>query len=169
MQSKKRHPFIFLINILIFLLIIVLSSIDSIDISIKNATPFLPLPLIAAFACFHSVEKSAVVGLITGICLDSIALNSYCFNAVAFLALGTFVALSGNTLFNKNIRASVAVSIIVCFVYFVFYWLCFMAFGTGIKNSLIYLLQYAVPSAAYSALFIFPFYYLYRFLNKYKG
>lgn len=169
MLAKKRHPIIFIINILLFFAVIIFSGNDIIDISIKNATPFLALPLLCGFAIFSSFESAVIAGLLTGIMLDSVSLGSYCFNAMVFLILGAFISISSNTLFNKNIRAAIALSVIVCFIYFTAYWLVFEAFGKGLENSLIYLLQYAVPSAAYSAIFIIPFYYLYKHFDKIKN
>ena len=157
MLSKKRHPLIFIINLLLFFPVIILGGNDIIDISIKNATPFLALPLLCGFAIFSSMETAVIVGLLTGILLDGVSIGTYCFNAITFVVLGAFVCLASNTLFNKNLRAAIALSVITCFSYFVAYWLCFAAFGVGIVNSLIYLLQYAVPSEFYSSLLIIPF------------
>lgn len=169
MLAKKRHPIIFIINILLFFVVIIFSGNDIIDISIKNATPLLALPLLCGFAIFSSFESAVIAGLLTGIMLDSVSLGSYCFNAIVFLILGAFISISSNTLFNKNIRAAIALSVMVCFIYFTAYWLVFEAFGKELENSLIYLLQYAVPSAAYSAIFIIPFYYLYKHFDKIKN
>lgn len=169
MMSKKKHPFIFLLTVLLFLSVIIFSGNGIINISIKNATPLLALPLLCGFAVFHSFEASAIAGLLTGIMLDSVSLGTYCFNAIIFLVLGCFVNLASNSLFNKNLKAAVALSVICCFAYFTAYWICFAALGKGIKNSLTYLLSYGIPSAVYSAVFIIPFYYIFRYFNKLRS
>lgn len=169
MIAKKHHPFIFIINILLFFSVIILEDNGVVDFSIKNATPLFVLPLLCAFSMFENFEHSIVAGLLSGILLDGVTMGSFCFNAIVFVFLSAFVNLSSNSLFNKNLKASIAVSIIVCFSYFVIYWLCFMNFGVGIKNSLIYLLEYAMPSALYSAIFVIPFYFLYRRFNRIKS
>ena len=169
MLAKKHHPFIFIINILLFFAVILLGDNGVLDFSIKNATPLFILPLSSAFAMFESFENSIVAGLLSGILVDGVTMGAFCFNAIVFVLLATFINLASNSLFNKNLKASIAVSFIVCFAYFTIYWLCYMTFGTGIKNSLIYLLEYGMPSALYSAVFVIPFYFLYRHFNKIKS
>jgi len=168
MPVKKFRPLIFIFNILIFSAVLLFDTADFIDISIKNATPLLTLPLLCGFAIFASVSHSAAVGFIIGAVLDSTASDSYCFNTICFLLLGVFVCLSSNNLFNKNIRASTALAVIISVIYFTARWLCFMAFGVGMQNSLLYLLSYALPSAIYSAVFVFPFFYIFRHWSKPK-
>ena len=129
----------------------------------------LILPLLCAFSIFSNMEGVVIAGLISGIMLDSVASGTYCFNAIALVILGVLVSLLSGNLFNKNIRAAVALSLIVCCLYFTAYWLLFNAFGVGIENSLIYLLEYALPSATYSAVFIIPFYYLYKHFDSIKN
>lgn len=166
MLAKKHHPFVVLINILVFIFVLFFDSNPFIDISIKNAAPLLALPLITGFSIFSSPKRSAVAGFFIGAVTDSIAMKSYCFNALLFLSLGVGISLAANNLFNKNVRAATALSLITAVIYYTSYWLCFMAFGVGMKNSLIYLLGYALPSAIYSAVFIFPFFYLYRHFDR---
>lgn len=169
MLAKKHHPWIFTLNIIIFAFILLLDTSGFLNISIKNATPLLCLPLLCSYAIFAPLGRSALAGFVIGAMLDSTASGSYCFNTICFLLLGAFITLSANNLFNKNIRASIALAVIVSIIYFTARWLCFMAFGVGIKNSLIYLLSYALPSAVYSAVFILPFFYIYRHLSILKN
>lgn len=169
MLVKRRHPFIFIINILLFFVVIILGDSGTIDLSIKNATPFFILPLLSAFAMFNSFEVSVVAGLLSGTLIDGISMGTYCFNAIVLVLLAAFINLSSNSLFNKNLKASVAVSLIVCFTYFIIYWLRFMVFGVTIKNSLLYLLEYGMTSALYSAIFVIPFYFIYRHFDRIKS
>lgn len=169
MLAKKRHPWIFTLNVLIFTFVLLFDTSGFVDLSIDTATPMISLALLTAFAIFASVTRSAVVGFIVGAVWDSMTSGSYCFNTVAFFLLGAFISLAANNLFNKNIRASIAMAVIVAVIYFTARWLCFMAFGVGIENSLIYLLSYGLPSALYSAVFIFPCFYLYRYFNKLRN
>lgn len=169
MPDKKLHPFIFTLNFIIFAIILLFDTIGAIDISIKSASPLLCLPLLCGYAIFASVQGGAFAGFIIGAMLDGTASGSYCFNTVCFMLLGVFVSLAANNLFNKNIRAAVALSLITAAIYFTARWLCFMAFGVSIRNSLTYLLNFALPSAVYSAIFIFPFFYVYRHFNNLKN
>ncbi len=164
MQTKKRHPFIFLLNILIFTLAIILHPAESF-IAIKTATPMLILPILTAFSVFGSVYNCAAVGLITGVCFDALTSGAYCFNTAVFMCIAVSVNLLANNLFNKNIRSAVLLSLLAATVYFLLKWIVFFAIGADIENSLLYLLKYALPSAGYSAIFAFPFYYIYKHFN----
>lgn len=168
MLEKKSHPGIFFANVFIFFLLIIFHTSELFDISIKTATPLLLLPLLTAFAIFEPVGASAAVGFITGAFLDSVADGSYCFNTLVLMLIGAFVSLFANNLFNKNIFAAAVLSLITCVIYYVLLWISFHLFGRTVYDSLAYLLSYAFPSAVYSAVFIFPFYFLYRHFNRIK-
>ncbi len=166
MLAKKHHPLVVFLNIIVFSAVLLFDCNGFLSITIKNATPLLALPLITAFSIFATPQAGAVAGFIIGAVLDSVMAGSYCFNTIAFLLLGVAISLAANNLFNKNIRAAAALSVIIAVIYYTAYWLTFMAFGVGIKNSLIYLLSYGMPSALYSAVFIFPFFYLYKYFDR---
>lgn len=162
MIAKKNNPLIFISNILIFLIVLFFDMNNKVDISIRNATPLLIIPLLTAFSVFSSLEAATVVGLFSGAMLDSVAAGSYCFNTISLFIMGAVVNLAANNLFNKNMRGVAALTLITAVLYFTAYWLTFYAFGVGIKNSLIYLMSYGFPSAIYSSIFIFPFYFIYK-------
>lgn len=165
MRSKK-HTLIFTLNILIFFIIILLRYTNSSPLRFFDATPLLILPLLTAFSLFHSPISCAITGLFAGIFMDAVASGSYCFNAIMLLCIGTFVSVASNNLFNKNVPSSVVLSLITSGIYFIFQWIVFHARIENINDSLIYLLNYALPSAVVSAVFIFPFYFLYKYFHK---
>lgn len=165
MLTKKHHPFITFCTIVIFTVSLLFEGNTLIDISIKNATPLIAIPLVAGYSIFASINRSAVAGIIAGAMLDSFSSGSYCFNTICFLLIGVLTSLAANNLFNKNIRAAIALAVIISALYFIARWLVFMAFGVGIVNSLAYLLSYALPSSLYSAAFIFPYFYIFRYLS----
>lgn len=166
MRNIKRMRFVTTINIILFAVVILFHTSDIADISIGNATPLLLLPLITAFSIFNSPGKSVLAGFIAGACMDSVSGATYCFNTVCFMLIALFICLAANNLFNKNIRAAAVLSIISAGAYFVALWLTFHVFGRGVQDSLGYLLGFAFPSAVYSAVFIFPLFYLYRYFEK---
>lgn len=165
-MPKKNRGLLIFANTLILFFTILFTVSGVIDISIKNATPLALISLVSAFSIFNSVGKCAAVGFITGACLDSVQVGSYCFNTIIFMVLAVVVFLISNNLFNKNIQSAVALSLIMSVLYFGLKWVFFFAFGSSLQDSMTYLLSYALPSAVYSAAFIFPFYYLYRFFDK---
>lgn len=164
-MHNKKHPGIAILNILIFFCALLFYYTGILPISIKGIAPLLVLPILTAFSIYHSPLACAFTGLACGIFMDSCALGSFCFNAIMLLLIGTFVSLAASNLFNKNIFSASVLSLIVCAVYFVLLWLVFHM-GNNMNDSMIYLLNYAFPSAVYSAVFIIPFYYLFRHFNK---
>ena len=169
MPEKKHHIGIFFANLFIFFVVIIFHTSEVFDISIKTATPILLLPLITAFAIFEPIGASAAVGFISGAFLDSVADGSFCFNTLIFMLIGAFVSLFANNLFNKNLFAAAVLSIITSTVYYLSLWATFHLFGASAYDSLGYLLVYALPSAVYSSVFIFPLYFLYRKFSRIKA
>ena len=165
-MHNKRHIGILVLNILIFFLPLVFYYSGILTLSIKGATPLLILPILTAFSFFHTPLTCALTGLACGIFMDACALGSFCFNAILLLLLGVFVSLASSNLFNKNIRSAMVLSLITSAIYFILLWIIFHTKGVTLTDSLIYLLRYALPSAIYSALFILPFYYFFRYFNK---
>lgn len=166
MLAKKRNPLIFIINIALFFVVILFHTSEIIDISIKNATPMLLLPLITAFSLFSPMGSALAAGFISGALIDSIAQSSYCFNTVVLILIAVTVNLIANNLFNKNLFSAVVLCLMTCGVYYLLIWIFFHLVGRSVEDSLGYLLSYALPSALYSAVFILPFYCLYKFLKN---
>ncbi len=166
MPIKKHNYLITLLNILIFSFVILIQTSDILDLTVKTATPMLVLPLLCGYAFFADIRRCITAGLVTGIFIDSVAYNTYCFNTVALMLLTVGVAVASNNLFNKNIPAAAVLSLIMAGIYYFFLWLFFYISSTDLQSSLGYLLKYALPSALYSAVFVFPFYYLYKYLKK---
>lgn len=165
---KLKHPFITIINVLIFFVSMLFYYTGVLPLTIKGITPLLILPILTAFSIFNTPVVSAVAGLFCGVFMDANALDSYCFNAIVLVIIGAFVTVSSNNLFNKNIFAAMVLSLITAVFYFTLQWVVFETNNITIKDSLIYLLKYALPSAVYSAVFIIPFYYLYRYFERRK-
>lgn len=166
MQIKKRHPWINIISFLLFFFAFIIHYTDIINIGIKNAQPLIILPLLTAFSMFNGVGVSAAVGLTIGIFMDSVSSGAVCFNAAVLMALAALVSVCAERLFNRNIRASVLLCLLTSLFYFLLRWVCFYAFGMGPQENLTYLLSYAFPSVLYTAVFIFPFYFLYKYFYR---
>ncbi len=168
MLRKKHHPLLFFANVLIFTAIILFDTSELADISIKTATPMLVIPLLCGYAFFANTWNCLIAGVITGAFIDSVSQGAYCFNTVALMILAVSVSLASNNLFNKNIRAAVVLTLLISSVYYIFLWLFFYLSRYDIQSSIGYLLKYAFPSAVYTTVFIFPFYYIYRKFNEIK-
>lgn len=169
MLQKKRHPWIAVLTVLMFFIITILYLSDVIDISIKNATPMILLPMLTTFAIFSDIKFSALTGFLLGICIDSVMVGAYCFNAIVLMLIGVFSCLFANRFFNKNFKAAAVMSLLTSIVYFSLHWLVFFVFPINVKQSITYLLVYAMPSAVYSAVFVLPFYYIFKYISKIKS
>ncbi len=166
MLTRKKHPFIALANILIFFICYMLHYSSSSVFAIKNAQPFIIIPLITAFAIFNQIGISAVAGLIMGIFMDSVASNALCFNTLVMFLIATAISLVSINLFNRNIRAAALLCFLAGLVYFILRWLIFYAFKIPIEDTVIYLLSCAFPSIVYTTFLIIPFYFIYKYFDK---
>ncbi|MBQ2286726.1 MAG: rod shape-determining protein MreD [Clostridia bacterium] len=166
MQLKKKRILFGFFSFLLFFFSFIAHYTDSIDLSIKNAQPFILLPLITAFSMFTTPGTAAVSGLALGICMDGCAGGTVCFNAIAIMLAATFVSVAANNLFNRNIKSAILLSVIISLFYYILRWLIFYAFSSGSHDNLTYLLSYAFPSVLYTNAFIFPFYFIFRYFNS---
>ncbi len=162
MEKKTTKKAIFL-NFLLFLGISLLFSSDAVNISVNTATPLLPLSLLVAFSCYYSLNLSAVFGFLSGAVLDSVATGSYCFNTIFMLILGVLANLLLNTVFNKNWKAVFALCSLLSVLYYLVYWVIFIAFSLDFDGNTLYLLQYALPSSLYTGVVSLIFYFIYKF------
>ena len=155
-----------IITAILFVFVCLFFSIGTIDLRIKNATPFTVLALLTAYALFSSPTKSALAGLAVGVFLDSTSGGTYCFNSVILMLISLFVCLTSNNIFNKNLKASLVISLLAAVTYFVLYWAFFYIIGCSLRESLTYLINYGFTSAVYTAVFVLPFYYIFKFFQK---
>ena len=100
-MHRKKHPFIIILNLLLFALILLFYYTNNLVITIKGISPLLILPLLAAFSIFHSPIISAIVGLIAGIFMDSCVVGSYCFNSITLLVFAAFFSAFSFSSFEK--------------------------------------------------------------------
>ncbi len=169
MPKNLKKPLLFTFNVIIFFLISLLHYSDFLDIKIYGVGTTLLIPLLVSFSLWNSPLAAAIAGALSGMIMDSSAHGSYCFNAIILLLIGVFVSVTSNTLFNKNLPSAMVISLICSVVYYLLQWVIFHTFSEGITYSLSFLLQISLPSALLTAAFIFPFYYLYKYIEKLKS
>lgn len=166
MMKRRRHPGIFLLELLCFALLFIQHYSLGLPLTVKNATPFLLIPFMVACAMFCDEWNAMLIGLVIGIFMDAAAANTLCFHSVFMLLLGFSVSRTVHYLFNSNIRSAIALSLISALAYFALRWLLFIAFKETATGNITYLLSFAIPSAVYTCIFIIPFFYFQRFLAK---
>lgn len=168
MGEKKQNRLMYGVSCLLFFAVLIIHYSSAVDISIKNATPLAILPLIMAFSMFNEVTPSAFAGFATGLFMDGVTGRTLCFNTV-FLMLGAvIISVLADNLFNKNIRAALVICILLSAVYYIFKWAIFYTAGSGLTDNLSFLLYFAFPSAVYTEIFVFPFYFIYKYFNSKK-
>lgn len=170
MQNKRKPVWTSIISFLLFFFCFILHYTDSFDISIRHAAPLALVPLLAAYSMFAPVGASAALGLIIGICMDGCAAGgAACFNSAVMLVIAVSVSVTAENLFNRNMRSAFLLSVLASLFYYTVRWAVLYAFSAGARNSLTYLLSYAFPSSVYTSLFIFPFYFLFKYFDKLKN
>lgn len=168
MPKNFKKALLFAFNVMLFFLIALLHYSDFLSFRISGVGVTLLIPLLVAFSMNHPPITSALAGMLSGIVMDSSAHGAYCFNAIILLLLGTFISVSSSTLFNKNLPSAVVISLICSVIYYLAHWVIFHTFSEGITNGVSFLLEISLPSAILTALFIFPFYFLYKYVEKIK-
>ncbi len=166
MTDKKLKVTVSVLNIAVFIFIMLFQATGAISLSVKTATPLLFLPMLTAYASFGELKRTVLLSFFAGTVMDSVTARTYCFNTLIFIFIGVAVYLAANNIFNKNIKGVAVMALLTALLYFIVKWLVYFAFGVSINNSILYLLKYALPSAVYSAVFIIPFFYLYKHFSK---
>ncbi len=168
MTKNVKKALLFAFDVMLFFVVSLLHYSDFLNFKVFGAGTTILIPLLVAFSMNHSPLTSAMAGMLSGIIMDSSAHGTYCFNAILLLLIGTFVSVSSSTLFNKNLPSAVVISLICSVIYYLLQWAFFHTFSEGVTNGLSFLLEISLPSAVLTALFIFPFYFLYQYIEKIK-
>lgn len=166
-DMQKSKIWIKVCNVFIFFIVTIVYCSGAAPLTIANATPFTVLPLLVGYSIFSTTGKSAIAGLLCGICVDAVAAKAVSFNAIILMLTAVFVCLFANNFFNKNIKSALVMSILSSVIYFVLNWLLYYI-SSDVKDSTTFLMNYALPSAIYTAVLIIPSFYLYRYFDKIK-
>ena len=166
MLKKTNIKGYVLLIFFIFFLCLTLFGGSGISLAIKGVSPILAISLLVPFASFFPPIPSAVMGFLCGAVLDSISADSYCFNSLCLLLLSFLANYLAHAIFNRNLKASIALCFLITFLYHIFYWLSFLAFSISFSDNLRYLLQTALPCCVYTAVISVPFYFIFRKLSE---
>ncbi len=167
-MKTKHHYLKALIQIVLFGLFFLLHYNGIFTIKLLKATPMLLIPMLITFCMFNEELTSVLVGLVTGIFIDSVSIGGSYLHTILFFLISLAASLSAHYLLNNNFRTALLMSILASLLYFTARWLFFYAIGENIIDSANYLLQYALPSVIYTNIFTVPLYFLQRYLNKHK-
>ena len=168
MTDRKKVLILRIINTAFFAVFIGFQYNGILSIKILTANPMLPLALLVSCCMFSSEITSALTGLIAGIFVDCVASTPTGFNAILFMLISLAVSLISKHLFNNNVFAAFALSLMCSICYFLIRWIFCLAFSLQFTENLTYLMHYALPSCVYTAALTVPLYFLEKYLyNKF--
>ena len=162
---EKYHSHLYYSIVLICFSFFILQRIPALTLKIGNAYPLLLLPIVMVTACFLRERTGFWTGLACGIALDTVQNGSFCFNTIVFILFGVGFGLLFRFLLNRNIKSIILAGFIGSFIFFLTRWF-FLDLITGDPSALGILIKYEIPSAIYTALFVVPFFFLFRKLCK---
>ncbi len=149
----------------LFIVIHILTYNPFFSLKIFNAVPVLTIAAVVAVSYYFDEWWGFVAGTISGIFSDSVGSGTVCLNAIFLLSLGLISGVLFKKYLNRNILSVSMLSVIGSILYFLLYGLIF-TFNNDVFQGLEYLLLHCLPSAIYSGLFIFPFFYLLGLIKK---
>lgn len=166
-MKRKRHSgdytHIILIGVL-SLLFYLLQFTPWLSLRVAGARPVPLLPLLVAVSIFYGEWYGMTLGLILGMALDAVAAGASCFHALFFLFFGLVCGALSTYVLNRNLRAALTLSLGVSLVYFAARWARYLL-PLHDPDALSYLLRRSLPGALYTALWIVPFFYFFRWLS----
>lgn len=162
---EKYHSHLYYAIGLICFGLFILQRIPMLSLKIGNACPLLLLPVVMVTACILREWTGFWTGLTCGIALDTVQNGSFCFNTIVLLLFGVSFGLLFRFLLNRNIKSIILMGFIGSFVFFMVRWF-FLDFIAGDASALDILIKYEIPSAIYTALFVIPFFFIFKKLCK---
>jgi rod shape-determining protein MreD len=164
-EKKRKVP---VIEIIIASFVYLFHYTGLIDITIKGASPVILLPITVAVAMFYSELTGLLFGLCCGFAMDAVAASTSVFNTIAFMLIGFIAGLLAKRIFNRNLPAAIALTLISETGYFGIKWLI-SAIIPDVQGKVYYLLWNLTPCAVYTLIFIIPLYFLEKRLHKQKN
>lgn len=164
-EKKRKVP---VPEIILAALVYLFHYTGLIDITIKGASPIILLPITVAVAMFYDELVGLLFGLCCGFAMDAVAASTSVFNTIAFMLIGFIAGLLAKRIFNRNLPAAIALTLISEIGYFGIKWLISVIIP-DVQGKVYYLLWNLTPCAVYTLIFIIPLYFLEKRLHKQKN
>ncbi len=165
MDAKRKSFIAALLNIVLIFALFLLRFCGIATFQIGRATPMILIPVIISLSIFCGENASLLYAIFAGFLMDCAAGDTYCFNTVFMVIAATVCNLLSNRFLNRNLKAAVCLSATVSFGYFFLKYLVSFVFR-GIPVHYDYFILYLIPSVVYTAVWIIPFYFLQKLLNR---
>lgn len=166
-KSKRNYPALILNTVMLVSLL--LFHYSGASIAISTANPMAVLALLVAIIMYSSEVTGILTGVLLGVVLDSVTSTPIGFNTVTLTVISFAASLVSHYLFNRNLKSALTLCFLYAFAYFFARWIVGFACSGDIKDSFIYLIRYAVPSAVYTTVFAAPFFYIEKRLLAERG
>ncbi len=142
---------------------------------IQSSTPLIPeifgvrpnaaFVLLLVFAMFGGEWAGILGGLALGIATDVISSAPDGFNALFMMLAGLVAALLSIYLFNRRLPAAMVLVGCGSAVYYIVLW-AVSVLPHGFDVAWLHLVRYSLPSALYSFLFVFPFWWIMGVISR---
>lgn len=159
MKTLKKPLWVAIINTVLFSVLILLHY-SGVTVKIGTANPFAALALLVAVIMFSNEVTGVLTGALIGIVLDSMTSTPIGFNTITLIIVSFCATLISHYLFNRNLKAAIALCLIFSALYFSARWMTVFALKSDIAASFKYLINYAATSTVYTTVFVIPFFYL---------
>lgn len=159
--KSKRFP---LIAAVLGILIFFVHYSGLISLKIGSASPFLFVPLIISVSYFFGETYGFVFGLALGALCDTVSIGVFRFNTVILMLIGVVFGILSEHFFARNLNSFLFQNIFAAFGYFVLKWLTVYCLNSYGQLAFLFLNE-IVPSAVFTSLFAFPFYFLSKYLT----
>lgn len=152
-----------------FLFLIVLSSAIQhsgvLTPELFSAKAMLIIPALVAVSMFEKSMAGLFFGAVSGILWDFASAKGDGFFSVLLAATGYLICVLLTYFMRNNIYSAVIINTVCCVAVNVIYWLWFI-FAKGYEGAFSVLFSFYLPSALFTSLFIFIYYYLVSFVVK---
>ncbi len=166
MNSRKNNTILQAVcYIALFFVLFLISFTEILPLKIGNAYPFPIIAAVITAAYYYGEWVGFYSGLIVGIFADAVMAEALIANTLTLSVIGCLAGLLLRFYMNKNIFSAAFLSLCGAAVFFVARWISYFT-SIGLDDGLSYLLFFALPSGLYSALFIFPVFYLGKLIKK---
>lgn len=125
----------------------------------------LTLPAVIISAMFLGEWGGALIGLVTGIFMDAVSVDSFCFNTVSLFIIGCLSGLIIHYLLNNTAVASMMICTGAIFIYTLARWCIFYLVGNS-GGAKYHFIHFSVPSFIITLMLSLPLYFIIRKMMK---
>ncbi len=166
MDSRRNNNILQAVcYIALFFILFMISFTEVLPLRIGNAYPFPIIAAVITVSYYYGEWTAFYSGLIVGIFADAVMAESLIANTLTLSVIGCLSGFLLRFYMNKNIFSVAFLSLCGAAFFFTARWISYFS-AIGFNDSLTYLLFFALPSGLYSALFIFPIFYLGKLIKK---